>query len=183
MSSSLAESLPTSPAAPVENWWQIVRRATFRQVTLESALSWPVPLRLEAGLALAAFYYGVWRPAGFNSLPAQARPPRARLVAAYPSGRLWQFTHHSLGELFPGLPTQVDLGPLLPMLQSPASRAAARANLFTTYNDILAPYLTGEVPGRERGAFLMAWQSLAEPGLLPYYHALNPDFFDWLARP
>ena len=32
----------------------------------------------------------------------------------------------------------------------------------------------------ERKEFAAAFTSAAEPPLLPFYHALNPGFFDWL---
>jgi hypothetical protein len=167
-------------ASPVEAWWLTLRSQTMRQLPVESALSWPVPLVRDGQLYLAAFYYGVRRVAGPGT--GLALPPIARVVASYPAGRLMSFVHRQLTDLFPGLPSTGELGPLVAVQQPPTERMRDRKALFALYSPILDQYHKGAQEHDQRQAFQVAFMRLAEPGLLPYYWALNPDFFEWLAR-
>ncbi len=180
-SNSLSPSVSQIPsdASPTERWWREVRSQTFKQLPLESALSWPVPVVENHTLRLDAFYFGVQRVAGPGT--SRARPPLARLSASFPSARLLLFIRREYTELFPGLPMSGDLGLLSNGDMQPAERMQARSELFSLYTEILNQYpQDSDVQARQ--AFASAFWRLAEPGLLPYYHALNPHFFEWLSR-
>lgn len=166
-------------ASPAEAWWLTVRSQTMRQVPLETALSLPVPVVQNGQLYLAAFYYGVKRGGGPGTGVALA--PLARLLASYPAGRLVSFVHRDVGDLFPGLASTGELGPVVAAPQPPAERMRERHTLFALYTPILEAYRTGVKEPEQLAAFRSMFHRMAEPGLLPYYRALNPDFFKWLA--
>jgi hypothetical protein len=165
-------------ASPVERWWLTVRGQTFKQLTLETALSLPVPMFPEGRLALAVFYYGVKRGAGPGK--SHAMPPVARVSATYPEARLLLFAHCQAQELFPGLPVSGDLGPLAGVQAVPGDRYQQRRALFAAYGKIMELYHEKKGSRAERKAFAAAFTRVAEAPLLPFYRALNPDFFDWL---
>jgi len=172
-------SIPISDdASPVERWWLTVRRQTFRQLPLETALSLPIPVLQANSLYLTAFYYGVKRVSGPGT--SQAMPPVARVSATYPEGRLLSFLHRKVENLFPDLPASGILGPLTVGQASPDERMQARRVLFVAYSNLLDLYQNEKSAKIERKEFTKAFNKVAEPALLPYYHALNPGFFEWL---
>jgi hypothetical protein len=168
----------SAEAGPAERWWLTVRAQTSRQLPLESVLSWPIPLWQQEDFCLTVFYYGVRRVAGPGT--GVALPPIARLIATYPATHLITFLHRKAGNLFPGLPDTGELGPLVATLLSPGERMNERRALFALYTPLLSQYQSDIGETDHRSSFRTAFQRLAEPGLLPYYRALNPQFFDWL---
>lgn len=173
----------TSPSlsvenSPVEQWWLTVRKQTSRQLPVESALSWPIPLWQKEHFCLAVFYYGVRRVAGPGT--GLALPPLAKVVATYPTYRLLAFLHRKAEDIFPGLPDAGELGALVAIPLSPTERMKERHALFALYPSLLDQYQghSGEMDHRTN--FKVSFYRLAEPGLVPYYHALNPSFFAWL---
>jgi hypothetical protein len=167
-------------ASPVEQWWLKIRQQTNRQVPLETALSFPIPVMKNNELLLSVFYYGVEKVSGpGNSL---AKPPVARLIGTYPVPHIVQFVTNKVEDLFPGLPSGGTIGPLVGGHFTPTERMKGRQELFRLYTPILALFSLKEETTDRREDFKAAFQKQAEPGLLPYYQALNPDFFDWLNK-
>ena len=167
-------------ASPVERWWWTVHYQTMDFLPLESALSFPVPMIKGDVLMLEAFHYGV-KPGG-DPGKAIAMPPTARLIATFPQGRLLFFLHRTIAELFAGLPSSGELGPLSSVWLSAQERKSEKKALFALYTPILAQYRGGSKDGTAARDFLAAFERIAGASLLPYYRALNPHFFAWLAE-
>ena len=164
-----------------EAWWVALRKQCGKQLPLESGFSLPVPVRAQdSKYELACFFYAVHR----GSLPGNgtARPPIARLLAVYPTGMVLQFTHVGAGPLFEGLPESGSLGPLTTGGTNPTERMKQRKALFDLYPGIIHSFLEPEMAqvASNCETFRKLFFTLAEPGLLPYYQALNPNFFAWL---
>lgn len=178
MSKNLNPLNPTQSNA-VEYWIAQVRRQTSRQVPIETAFSLPVPIIVQKKQAVAAFYYGIQRQGRPEA--GLALPPVARLIAAYPEPRLIEFLHKQAQLLFPDLPAHGDLGLLLadPELKI-QQRMENRKKLFDLYPPIVDAFFKNMDDKYIRQQFFSAFSQLAEPGLLPYYRALNPEFFNWL---
>jgi hypothetical protein len=160
-------------ASPVEQWWLKFRQQTNRQVPIETALSLPIPIMKNNELLLSVFYYGVEKVSGPGT--SLAKPPVARMMGTYPVPHIVQFVTNKVEELFPGLPTGGTIGPLIEGVRN-------RQELFSLYTPILALFSLKEVTTDRREDFIAAFQRQAEPGLLPYYQALNPNFFQWLNK-
>jgi hypothetical protein len=181
MKTNLATSILIPPSAgPVERCWMLMRSQTFRQLPLETTLSLPIPGKQDNRLYLMAFYYGVKRIKGPGT--GHILPPIARVSVVYPDGRLLSFTHRNVEELFPGLPNVGDLGPLSASPASPNEKMQTRRSLFNGYTKILELYQQDKGTLVERQAFSKLFLGVAESALLPFYRALNPEFFQWLKK-
>jgi len=172
--------IPTSPTAgTVERWWNTVRGLTLKQVPLESALSYPIPIVEDDKLCYAVFYYRILRHG--NPKDSRAGMPIARVVATYPEGRLLIFEHQKAADLFPDIPPREDLGRAGPAeLMSTSDLMAARREYFLLCEEIGRRYFQEKSGNDSRLHFLELFKQLTEAGLEPYYRALSPQFFAWL---
>jgi hypothetical protein len=167
-----------APSSPMETWYNTVHKGTMKHMPIEAALSFPIPLKTEDRLVLAAFYYGT-RP-GNGLGQGTTLPPIAKIVAEYPSGRLIKYLRKSAAHLFPGISVPEELGPLVTQKISPAERTSVRKALFALYPTVIEAYTAGnKIDQREQ--FFKLFTSLIAPGLMPFYQALNLDFFVWLS--
>lgn len=160
------------------------RELVMQRVPEQSRQSLPVPMRAE----------NAWR-AAFLYAPAQILPGVNRLAApnfvAYldPIGG-------SLLELVPVTPKDFGLtdkaGELIGEFRLPQGMNAneyllERERLFGLYANLVRPWLDGAKPGpsdlRLRAQeFLRSFAVVSEPPLIPYYHALGRDYFDWVRK-
>lgn len=172
--------IPTSPTAgAVERWWNTVRGLTLKQVPLESALSYPIPVVEDNKLCYAVFYYHILRQGGLKD--SRAGKPIAKVVATYPEGRLLIFEHQKAADIFPDIPLKEDFGRAGPTkLMSTSELLAARREYFLLCEEVGRQYSQEKSDENKRLQFLELFKQLTEAGLEPYYRALNPRFFDWL---
>ena len=140
-------------------------------VPMEFGRSLPVPAR-EGGFKLL-FYPLVTAPGKAEVLSpafeaAFARPGGEDLCARIGSGK-----PRSLGQAVPAGLSQKDY-------------YRAEMRLFSALGRTAELYLKGgALAAADKQApadFLDAFQTLAEPGLLPDYYRLSPDFWEWLRR-
>lgn len=146
-----------------EEWWIKVRTAPLSQerVPLESTLSYPIP-----GPGVLFF---------FHTLPASDSDGcriYTRITAKLPEAQIVEFHTAREGDLFPGLAQHV-AGKTQPY------DTATEAALFQSYPAVVQRYSGGGPSGALGEQFLEALERLVPADLLPYYEALNPDFFAW----
>jgi len=164
----------------VERWWLLVHSQTFRQLPLETSLSFPVPVVENGKLYLAAFYYGVLRPSGMGS--SIAMPPKVRLLATYPEGRILRLERDTTEKLFPGIADMHAPEPSKGGMIISGDRNRLRKALFDAYIDILELFRNGNDDAIKQAEFRKIFALIVSARLLPYYHALNHAFFEWLER-
>lgn len=165
----------------IEKWWTQVRSQTMRLLPIESAMSLPIPIEQDGKPCLSTFYYGVKRKGGLGMTVIM--PPIARIIATYPAARLLSFQHKQTGELFPGLPSSGELGgPIYSEISTPSERVDARKLLLKLCFEIVELFwVRGDTPEIQH-QFSNMFSKIAESPLIPYYQALNPEFFSWLMR-
>ena len=148
-------------------------------IPLESVLAYPIPVVEKSGRVLLKFLV-YQRGVAPRGTPRPVYPPHARITIEYPSGRLVEYVDlrsqehvNAVGE-FPHtaiagqsvkdvLEKQADIYQLTDSLIDLIGREPNtnhERNIVTAYKELLA--------------------TLFEPGLLPFYRELNPDFFEWL---
>ena len=78
------------------------------------------------------------------------------------------------------------LGSAVPAGLSMKAYYKADASLFASLDKTAALYFAGGSPApadkAALGEFVDAFTTIAEPGLLPDYYAVNPDFWEWLRQ-
>ncbi len=154
----------------------------MNQVPEQSRQSLPVPVRLQKELRVAFFY-----------APAQALPGVNRLAPPHFLAYL-DATTGALISVAPVAPSHFNLphevNSLLGEFRLPQGMNAEqylleRERLFGLYANLVPPWLDGAKPGaanlRLLGTeFLRSFGQVSEPPLMPYYHALGREFFDWV---
>lgn len=165
-------------AGPVERWWYVVRSQTFKQLPLEAALSYPIPVFEGGRLHLASFYYKVKHSSTLGE--SGTALPLAKLMATYPEGEVLSFQKKGASELFIGVFPHEKPGSLFKEPATPKERMNNRKLLFELYSDIIVFYQEKQGTENSKSAFLNIFEKVSELPLIPYYHALNPDFFQWL---
>lgn len=164
----------------VEKWWTQVRSQTMRSLPIETAMSLPIPLEHGENSCLSTFYYGVKRSGGPGRTIVM--PPVARIIATYPAARILSFQHKQIGELFPGLPSSGDLGPVYRDTSTPRDRVEAWKTLIKLYPKIVELFWVSDDASQVLEQFANLFLKVAEFPLLPYYQAINPAFLGWLMR-
>jgi hypothetical protein len=157
--------MPAAPLPPPslgERWWTTVRTSPVcdREVTLESALSYPVP-----GKGVLHFFHSLHTRDGARTRIL------TRLQARLPDLEIVDFRKADGDELFPGLPNEV------PGRPAPYDGPTEEA-FFAVLPEIVRRY-PGEPAGALGPQFREALEALAGPVLMPWYRALNPHFFEW----
>jgi hypothetical protein len=181
MNKTSLKSIPNPKETnPVERWRSLVHSQTFRQLPLETSLSFPIPVIEGKTVQMSAFYYGVLRPTGMGS--SIAMPPKVRLVATYPEGRILRLEQDTTRNLFPGIqdipvPERTKGDAVVP-----GERARNRKALFDAYPDILELFRNGNNDMIKRADFRRLFALVVSVQLMPYYRALNPIFFSWLEQ-
>lgn len=151
------------------------------KVPEQSRQSLPIPARLARGLHV-----------GFMFAPSQALPGVNRL--APPNWVVWLVpSTGTLAVLQPVTPStfglQHDPRQMIGEFRLPAgmnaeSYLAERHKLLDLYSTLVLAWdggLPSQAPGLQAPAaeFLRLFGQLSEPPLIPYYHALGMEFFDW----
>jgi hypothetical protein len=151
-------------------------------VALESVLSYPVPAWRGDSRYLR---FLVYRCLGADPRHSLTYPPHARVSIEYPSGRLVEYTDLGFSV---GKGSGLDQDPLgeTPSTGLGFVRFVAKQSALFSALDAVIPLLgRGGLSVSEQASareLRDLYGTLVEPGLLPYYRALEPDFFDWLDR-
>lgn len=153
-------------------------------VPMESILSFPVPARREGRVYLRFHIYQ--RGPAPQGQPRPIYRPHARLSVEYPTGRPVEYVDLLFAEGAPATPSSevvgAGLNPALVELSFPEV-IAKRSALFEALEAIVPLLGRESLTAEERGKVAdgrTLWESVVEPGLQPFYRALNPAFFDWL---
>ncbi len=167
-------------ASTVERCWLTARGQTILDIPLESALSFPIPKLSDTNeTCLTGFYYRVQ----FGGRPDKIliKPPFARMLASYPEGNLNNFCQASAPTLFPGIEVHDDFAVLPVRDHSPAKLVQYRRDLYQLMTKLIPKFIGQEqLSHQEVDDFLYIFDIVSERPFLPYYHALNPQFFSWL---
>ncbi|MBO0859038.1 MAG: hypothetical protein J2P21_11295 [Chloracidobacterium sp.] len=158
----------------------------FEQITLESTLSCPIPIKIEDRIFLAFFFY----PAGGPINDFKIWPPYYRVLADTESIENIQFTRVEPKDFGINFPNSQPLGNLDDEYLNGVTESEYKAmveRFFGLVDDIVRLYLK---PSSELSApakdvvkqFHRLFYILAPKTklLLPYYRAMNPEFFDWI---
>jgi len=167
-------------ASTVERCWLTVRGQTILNIPLESALSFPIPKLTDTNeTCLTGFYYRVQ----FNGRQEKIliKPPFARILASYPDGNLINCYQESAPTLFPEIKVHDDLATLPARDHSPARLVQYRRDLYQLMTKLIPMFIGQEqLSQKVVDDFLFIFDIVSERPFLPYYHALNPQFFSWL---
>lgn len=144
-------------------------------IPLEDGRTLPVP---SAGVKGAAFRIAYFHPRD-RMKTYHARPPE--IEASFSLDAKVPAECRAL----PPAPDE-DLGAAVPQGVSQARYLKAMADYYAAAPEVAAAYGTGAAPTEaqrfEARGLLADFRTAAEPGLLPYYYRLNPDFWEWLRR-
>jgi hypothetical protein len=162
-----------------------VRRA---YIPVEMELSWWVPVIRESDgkLYLGAFFYATVIRHG---APKQVRRPRFQIVVDPEDGRLVALTDCDYQDFAAVVPTGDVVGELrledLPARTIPELEQL-RDELSQAYDRILGLAFkpTEQLTPTECetvAQFKKRFEHAVEPFMMPFYHALNPAFFEWLS--
>lgn len=142
-------------------------------VPMEFGRTFPVPAK--DGASFKTLYYPVTDPSG-----------KAEIGTPVYEGRFARAASASDGCARIGAAAPRPLGPAVPPGLSRKGYDRAAAVLYASLDRAAALYARGGAPaGADKQAltdYLDAFQTIAEPGLLPDYYRLNPDFWEWLRR-
>ena len=143
-------------------------------VAMEFGQTFPVPLSDGAQRFKVLFYPLVLSPGKTEALTPVVE-------GSFERGASGQDRCASVGAGAPQL-----AGAPVPAGLSMTAYYRAEVRLFSSLDRVAAAYFKGgtpTAPGKLAAAdFAEAFLTLAEPGLLPYYYRLNPDFWEWLRR-
>ena len=155
-------------------------------IPLEAVLSYPVPSQEEDRVYLRFLVYR----RGIVSR-GQLRPvyrPHARLSVDYPSGQLVEYTDFRFADGAPESPVSEQVGefPHPAVASLSFQEMIADQSAFFEAIEAIIP-LVGKSELDAEGQRIVAryqelWDILVEPGLQPFYRALDADFFEWLER-
>lgn len=153
-------------------------------ISMESVLSFPVPTRRRDATYLRFIVYRRG-----EAIEGKARPvyrPYARLSIEYPSGRLVEYLDLRFSQNLPPSGTAEPIGeaPNPAMATLSFQEVVAKHSALLAAIEAMIPlvgqrHLTTDQLGIVT-VFRQLFQTVIEPGLEPYYRALDPSFFDWL---
>lgn len=156
--------LPTfEPASQGERWWIKVNTAKEPSFPLESILSYPIPGKGE----LYFFRYQRDSETHKNNLIG-------RIAAKLPELEVSNWKDSNENSLFPDLPSEVDLG-------DTRYDNEVQKVLFSIIPGLTKRYQDNEA-GELGKLYLHILETIEPKELMPYYKALNPDFFEWCER-
>jgi hypothetical protein len=172
-----------TPYLPSADLPRFLRRHAVTQtmIPLECRTGWWVPVQspVDHTVCLAGFFYRVLsRP----SEPIKISRPLFHYVLNPALSKLVAFTDCAYADFAADLPAPQSV-PDVPT--TVAEMDARHARLYTAYDGLLPCVFTpvnalgtaGRTAARE---FRDAWEPSTQPDIDPFYHALNPAFFDWL---
>ncbi|MGB8646368.1 MAG: hypothetical protein WCF84_14110 [Anaerolineae bacterium] len=155
-------------------------------VPLEAAISFPVPLVQGNFKFLRFLLYGYKRVQ--QGKPSLIRMPFAQLAVTFPDGKFAEYVDYRLAPPVTGMTA----GEFIGEYPHPAIRQSSfdelerkRDELFQAYDRVIALCPRFDLTQDEQktvGQFRRLLSELAEPSLEPFYHALNPRFFQWLEQ-
>ena len=157
------------------------RSRWFREnVAMESTTGWPVPVTRSSGWEATCFLtvplFGT-RSRDGGGLDVLA--PHASFTVQWPSGRLVAFSDHRFANPAPDLDPGEVVG-AFPHDGLPATTGEylrLRSAGMSAYDGLLAVLTSGAPAGEaEWQRFVGAVGPLVEPGLAPFYRAVDPGF-------
>lgn len=174
--------MPSTNTLSYSDLMRLGRLHVMDRVPEQSRQSLPIPVRINGALRVAFFY-----------APSQVLPGVNRL--APPNFVAW-FDPVTGALLTSQKVTPQDFGHLreatdfigeyrLPKEMTVNQYLVARERLFDLYANLVPTWMTGtqhrtvdqQLLAQE---FLRSFDSISEPPLIPYYHALGKEFFDWV---
>ena len=157
---------------------------TMKNITRQSALSWPVPVKKGDRMFLAFFYFRVGGPISDRKV----RPPYYRVLADTESIENIQFTPVEPKDFGINFPSDQPLGKEENENLSGVTRSEYEAmveQFYSLVDEMVRLYMKfpSEMSVREKDAvaqFHKLFHILETKLLLPYYMAMNPVFFAWV---
>lgn len=145
-------------------WWIKIRNAPLvsNQIALEAAISYPICAQGE----LRCFHYAV--------VDGEIKRPFTYLRASLPNIEVTELLIDRHSSLYPGLPEALGTYEV----EYNRERQHELLNLIP----VLARKYLREPAGEDGEAFLRAFDLSMPASLRPFYEALNPQFFQWLAE-
>jgi len=157
------------------------RMHVMDKVPEQSRQSLPVPVRVNGGLRVAFFYAPAQMMPGVNRLT----PPHFVSWLDPNTGALLELravTPKDFGQAHG--PNDLIGEYRLPEGVTPNQYMAERERLFGLYSNLVPAWMSGAQPGAEHRLlaqeFLRSFGAVSEPPLIPYYHALGKEFFQWV---
>lgn len=153
-------------------------------IRLEAIVSFPVPVVVSNQKFLRFFVFD--RRTRQTNQKAKTYRPFAQFAIAYPNGEFVEYRDARLEPIGPRDITDDVIGeyPHAAIEQlAYEDLENKRAELFTRYDGVLTLYPRADLSSQEKMAvskFKGVFEELVEPGLVPFYRALNPGFFQWL---
>jgi hypothetical protein len=168
-----------------ELYVQIRKHPVYQHlISLEAALSYPVPSLRENGMYLRFLVYRRGKASRGQFRPVYR--PYARLGIEYPSGRWVEYADLRFTENAPVDPTAESVGeapnPAIADLSFDET-VALRSSFFAALESIVPLVEQVQLPAEQRiyvATYRELFDRLVEPGLRPYYQALSPSFFRWV---
>jgi hypothetical protein len=145
-------------------WWIKMKNAplVINQIALEAAISYPICAQGE----LRCFHYAV--------VGGEIKRPFTYLRASLPNIEVIELLIDRHGSLYPSLSGA--LGPY--EIEYNRERQHSLLNLIP----VLARKYLHEPAGEDGETFLRVFDLAIPASLRPFYEALNPQFFQWLAK-
>jgi hypothetical protein len=144
------------------------------KVRTDTSVSYPALHLWDDRLVLDAFYY--WVDADEDGKPSVLRiQSRAQIDAS--NGELIAFASSDKAALFDEMPLEL---PFQPRLANGYEGAELKATLPAVFAAVATAFVNGQEAEQAGQAFLAGYSRLLPAILMPYYQALNPDFFAWL---
>ena len=155
----------------------------YQSIPRETAQSYPVPVQSEKGISVAFMYY-------MKKVAPPADPilssPRFLMLVNPSDGEILQIKRVKPSNFGIDWPEEKPVGiyKLAPEITVEIF-FKKRKQLFALYDKILPLYENSNtaINSEERktlAEFYELFNELVEKPLLPYYKALNPDFFPWI---
>jgi hypothetical protein len=129
-------------------------------------LSHPLPVRSAGKLAWRCFLYP--SPA-IRDRPRPVGRPRALLTVSGDGSKLLEYLDLSVRDVFPAIESL-----------DPKQIGQATRELWDAIGTLGAQDVDAEPDPQARRVVLAARTGVLEPGLLPFYDALCPEFWSWL---
>ena len=153
------------------------------KMPIELAQSYPVPVH-SGNVIMMAFMYFFKR--GMPPAPPELSPPRFLVLANPLTGEILEIKQVKPIDFGINWPEEKSVGVYdLPPEKTLELFLQKQKQLFTLYDKILPLYENSgkaiDSEGKKTLAeFYELFNELVEKPLLPYYKALNPDFFPWI---
>lgn len=140
-----------------------------------------MPARMDGRLMESAFVYS-----GKPDREGQVKRPYAWLTVDSATGRIVRYVYCALEDFIDTRRYPLETKVCLAGNQPSPRRSAEGKAFWEAYQAIrsFALMTPSDLSGEQRSAVQKLEAAMAEallPALLPYYHALAPDFFQWVA--